>query len=230
MGIICDRRATEDIKEALKDVADKIIYTDALDTLEAPLNTHPDIQIHFLSKELAVCPPEAYDYYRKNLPNGTELIKGCSLGRTYTSHTAYNVARVGQYVVCNSAFADRNITEIYTKMGYKIINVRQGYAKCNLCIINDSAVITEDRGIAKALSEYGIDVLRIDVGGVRLKGFEYGFIGGASGNVEGKLLFSGKIENHPMFDDILNFLNKYGIIYLSLGNNSLCDYGSILEF
>ena len=230
MGIICDRCIEEEIKGALSVMTDKIIYTIPLDVLDEPLNTHPDIQIHFLSKELAVCPPELFNYYRELLPSGTELIKGRSLGRTYPSHTAYNVARVGKYVICNSTFTEPKITETYTKMGYKIINVRQGYAKCNLCPINESAVITEDRGIARALSDCGLDVLRIDAGGVRLKGFDYGFIGGASGKVGEKLLFSGKIENHPQFDDILNFLNKYGIIYLSLGNNSLCDYGSILEF
>lgn len=230
MGIIADNRITDDIRVFLEKLSDNIIFTDKINILNAPIDTHPDIQIHFVREDIAVCPPEVYGYYEERLPQGIELIKGQSLGRTYSSHTAYNVARVGNYVICNIKFTDRKIIDFYKKAGYEIINVNQGYAKCNICVLNECAVITEDKGIAKVLSEYDLDVLLIDAGGVRLEGFEYGFIGGASGKIGENIVFTGDIKLHPQFEDILKFFKKHGIIYLTAGNNSLCDYGSLLEF
>ena len=46
-------------------------------------------------------------------------------------------------------------------MGYEIINVKQGYAKCSICVVSDNAIITADKGIAKAAIQNRIDVLEI---------------------------------------------------------------------
>lgn len=65
MPIIVDNNMDEEIINALrrKFPQKKLIKSFPLTSISAPLNTHPDIQIHFLNSNTAVCAPECYDYY-----------------------------------------------------------------------------------------------------------------------------------------------------------------------
>ena len=69
------------------------------------------------------------------------------------------------------------------ELGLIRVNVSQGYAKCSTCVVGEDAIITYDRGIAKAADAAGMDVLVIEPGHVDLPGYDTGFIGGASGLV-----------------------------------------------
>ena len=162
MPIIVDNNMDEEIINALrrKFPQKKLIKSFPLTSISAPLNTHPDIQIHFLNSNTAVCAPECYDYYAQFSKNIDNLLCGTLVPEnTYPLDVAYNVARVGNYVISNIRYTEPKIIEYYQSHGYTILNTKQGYAKCNLCIADRYAVITEDANIYSVLS----DVLNIEL-------------------------------------------------------------------
>lgn len=232
MGVIVDKCADSGFFNALDAYKIKYYKSYNLDYLYKPVNTHPDMQIHFITGCLAVVAPSVYDYYRSILPDKIELHKGeKDPDGTYPGDCAYNVAKVGKKVIGNLAYTDTVIKKIYTKFGFEFINVRQGYTKCNLCVVDKNSVITEDEGLYKTLVEHGIDVLKIPSGEVELKNFDNGFIGGASGFIANKkLAFYGDISKCSYYEKIKSFINsrKVDIIYLS--QTKLKDFGSILYF
>ena len=113
-------------------------------------------------------------------------------------------------------------------MGLEIIKCRQGYVKCNVVILDDTHIITEDIGIAKSLEETEIDCLLIESGYVKLKGFSYGFIGGASGKLGETIIFNGDLSSHPDFEKIKTFIESLGLRLWYTKSYPLEDIGSII--
>lgn len=188
---------------------------------------HPDMQIHFVEDDFAVCTVELFDYYKGVLPDYIRLERGSSpLGVTYPQNCAYNVARVGDCVICNPATADAKIIEYYRSKGVNIVKVKQGYSKCNICQTGENSFLTEDVGIYKsAVEQCNLKVDYIPCGDVSLSGFEYGFIGGASGFFNGKTCFCGKVP-----PTLSKLLKSEGFDYMEISSDKLYDYGSILTF
>jgi hypothetical protein len=149
----------------------------------------------------------------------------------YPKDVYLNCVQVGKYLICNQKHTCNNVIEFAKLNNVQIIDVKQGYAKCSICVVADDAVITEDTGIAKALCERtNIDVLVIEKGHVELQGYEYGFFGGCCGLIEKNLLaFNGSIEKHPQFDKIKAFCDKHGVEIMSLSNDNLYDIGTIIR-
>lgn len=228
---IVDKKIDKNILNNLSKYGNIILTGEAPDLYE-PVNTHPDIQIHFLNNSLAVCCPELYNYYRQKLPNIIELKSGKSkVGGGYPNDAAYNAALVGKNLVCNTKYIDKIIIDYYKKIGYNIINVNQGYTKCNICPVSNNAVITEDAGIASELRKYKIDVCQINHGEVSLKNFPYGFIGGATGNIpDNKIGFFGDIKRHSNYAQIKDFISKYNKEIVCLSDCIISDFGSIIAF
>lgn len=230
MSFIIDRTMPEKMRNTLKEYSD--VYESAqVDTEDKVISTHPDLQIHFVTKNMAFCAPEVINYYREILPQNITLKAGIScVGHTYPSNCAYNVARVGNTVICNTKCTDKMILDFYKKNGNKIINVNQGYSKCNICPLSDSSFITEDKGIynsAKNANE--IRPYLISAGTVCLDGFEYGFIGGATGMFDKKLFLCGKLED-CIEEDVHKIIKNEGIEYIELSDDKLRDFGSIIVF
>lgn len=199
-------------------------------TEDEAVSTHPDLQIHFVSDNIAFCPPSTAEYYKRVLPSYVNLHIGtANPGDTYPSVCAYNIARVGKHIICNTKIADNNILKYYKENNYKIIHVNQGYTKCNVCPISDSSFFTEDRGIFDSLkNEPTLTAYLLEKGGVRLSGFDYGFIGGATGKIGDTLICCGKLEANK--EKILKILSALNMQLLELSDDSIYDYGSILSF
>lgn len=107
------------------------------------------------------------------------------------------------------------------------ISVKQRYARCSVCIVDDHSIITADHGIARRAKVNGIDVLEITPGHILLDGFNYGFIGGASFKIApDKLAFTGTLHFHPDEERILGFLRKRKIEPVYLKDMPPRDIGS----
>lgn len=110
-----------------------------------------------------------------------------------------------------------------------LINVRQGYAKCTTCIVNENAVITSDKGMAKKMTDEGLDVLSISDGFISLKGYKNGFIGGSAFKIApDKLAFTGSLKDHPDKAAIETFLLFHGVKPLYLTEKCIFDIGSAI--
>lgn len=192
------------------------------------LSTHADLQICFI-ENFAVTAPFAYDYYKEKLPEFTVVMGLTNVQGAYPNDVSYNVLTTNKKLFHNLKFTDNKILELCRDAEFSIHQINQGYTKCTVCLVAENAVITEDIGVAVALKKYGFDVLLIKSGDVILNGYKNGFLGGASGLINNnKLCFLGDITKHINYEEIYKFAEKYGVGLISLTNEILVDYGSIL--
>lgn len=148
------------------------------------------------------------------------------LDKKYPKDVLYNAAKIGKYFLC-SKFTSKDLVDKASKMGLNIVKVSQGYVKCNVLIVDDNHIITEDAGIAKALKNADINCLLIAPKEVKLEGYDYGFIGGASGKINDTIVFNGDISKHSDYAKIKAFITECGL-NIKYFNYPLSDIGSIL--
>ncbi len=205
-----------------------VLYGTESKNVQQGIKYHTDLQLAHAGNNTYVCAPECFDYY-ENIFKKTnlKLYKGeTELGYTYPDDCAYNVATLKNYAIGNFDVCDGVLKRLLVENSYKLINVKQAYAKCSICIVGDNALITSDEGINKALLHTKIDVLKIDVGDIKLAGFNYGFIGGCSGYTDENIYFCGDITCHRDWLKIKAFCKKHNkeILY---SKNYLEDVGTI---
>ena len=229
--VIVDCRADNRTIYSLENAGFAVIPTIKMECLYDAIATHADIQIHYLGNNRFICVPEAFEHYKKQLPCGVELICGSkTLSGKYPHDIAYNAAALKDYVICNSIYTATEILSEYKSMSKEILSVRQGYSKCNICVVNGGAIITSDTGIAKIVGEHGIDVLEIESGHIKLRNLNYGFIGGATGLVkENVLAVNGDINTHPDAERIKEFCKKHNVQLFPLKDGILEDIGTIIS-
>ncbi len=153
-----------------------------------------------------------------------ELIKS-----PYPGDVRFNVSFIKNKLICNKKHISSNITDLAERNNIQIIDVKQGYARCSICIVNENAIITDDSKIACLLKKYQIDVLEISKGAIRLSEKHYGFIGGASGKIsENEIYFSGNLSMHPDYKSIIDFLSLHNVQALFNKNRPLRDFGGFI--
>lgn len=148
----------------------------------------------------------------------------------YPNDCFLNAVCIGNDFICRKKSIYPQALDFAEKNNMNIIDVSQGYVKCNICVVSEEekAIITEDAGICETLSCNGYDVLKLNAHCVSLKPYEYGFIGGASGLIDGKLCFTGNICGHAEYTRIRDFCKKHSVELVSLSGEALYDYGSII--
>lgn len=238
---IIDSRMSFSLKNALQKHFE-LLEVPVNERFDEPIQAHPDLFVFPFPNGILV-EKHLYDHWKKSgkhmffLGNGSfETIPiPLSTGEfyRYPNDCSLNFALCGPYLIGNFEHIHTSLEEAVARYAWQKVTVRQGYAKCNICVVSDGALITEDRGIAAVCSKVGIDVLCLETHGVRLQGYEYGFIGGASGTVchiDGKkcILFAGDITAHPEYQRIERFCSDYGVRPVSLCDEPLIDFGSIL--
>ena len=223
-GVIIDSCADNETIENLKKLGIEPVLSYCSQNLHPAICSHPDMTIVHLGKDRFICAPDAYDYYKSALPEA-EIIRGAvNIKPEYPHDVTYNVTLLGGFTFMNT------VTEqIKVFGGGKIINVRQGYTKCSICIVSENAIITADAGIASAARENNIDTLLISAGNIELPGMNYGFIGGASGLIApDTLAVNGDITTHPDGETITRFCADRGVKITPLRKGAIRDIGSIL--
>lgn len=144
--------------------------------------------------------------------------------KNYPADCNLNVCIVNDAVFCRA-----DIAEPAAVRGRKILNVRQGYAKCSICVVDGTHIISDDAGIYKTAKSAGIDCLLIRKGFIELDGFEYGFIGGCTGKLAPNMLaFTGSLKKHPDEKKIIAYLRECGVEPVFLTDEPCFDAGSLL--
>lgn len=198
------------------------------DILYNAVCSHADMQMFYAGNNTVYCEDTIEDIISENL-SSSNICSGKRIAGKYPGDIAYNAAMVGEYLICNKPYTAKEIISDAINRGIEIIPVRQGYAKCNICIIAENAIITSDEGIARTLQKYPIDVLLVDDSSVRLKNFNHGFLGGASGKIApDKLAVNGNIKLHSFCDEIVDFARRYSVEVISLNEYPIEDIGSII--
>ncbi|MGE5329634.1 MAG: DUF6873 family GME fold protein [Deltaproteobacteria bacterium] len=219
------------ILEKLSSLGISLILTEKCTSVQESISYHPDIQLHPLgSNKIAVCPESFKTFSKKLLPYGFKIICGTNpLRSNYPDDIAYNVARIGKICFHNFKYTAPIIRSYFEDNRLVMLNVKQGYSKCSIAILNKSAIITSDKGIHETAFKYGIDSLLISPGNITLKDQSYGFIGGCTGLLSPDILaVTGSLENHPDCKKIINHAKKYSIEILPLSKDIPIDVGSLI--
>jgi hypothetical protein len=149
------------------------------------------------------------------------------VGKTYPEDCIYNAACTGKHFIHNTKITNPLLLNTAQKLNINVINVNQGYAKCNCVVVDEHSIITSDSGIARKCKGV-LDCLLISPGNVLLKGFRYGFLGGSSGRIEDEIIFNGDIYSHPDHISIINFIEHRHLHVSYIPDYPLTDIGSIL--
>ena len=147
----------------------------------------------------------------------------------YPYDAGLNVCQIGNTLIYNS----RTICEVLNKelesTATNRIDVRQGYTKCAVCIVNENSIITQDKAIHSKATSNGIESLLVSDGIAGLEGFDCGFIGGASFKINShQIAFTGTIECSQEKNAIESFLADRGIEAVYLTERKLFDIGSAI--
>ncbi len=198
--------------------------------LQNATKNHADILIHPLGgKEILIAAGEPA-LEQAFLKHGFHAIKIQShLFTPYPNDVKLNAARLGKHLIANPKTIAPELTEFCLQEKIEIIPVRQGYAKCSSAIVDEHSIITSDMGIAKAVKKKNIDALLIRPGYIFLEGYDYGFIGGTCGKIgKYQIAFAGRIQDHPDYPLIRDFLAARKIEPIVLTNCPLTDIGGII--
>ncbi|MCX7748294.1 MAG: hypothetical protein N2645_15630 [Clostridia bacterium] len=229
---IVDGRISEEIEENLKASGIQLVKTLKYPGLYEAISYHPDIMVHHVANNSIVYAPGTPDGFLKPLSEkGFKMIKGETvLLFRYPNNIAYNVARVGNFAIHNLKYTDPVLLSELSKAGVELIHVKQGYSKCSVSIIDENTIITGDKGIAKAVSQKGIEVLLIDgEENIVLPGLKNGFIGGSTGLIDRKKwAVTGQINTLRSSKKITEFLGRKNIEIVQLSGGEVIDVGSIL--
>lgn len=227
---IIDYRTDMEIIKNLQELNIKVVYTKENRYLDVPINGHPDMVIFKYNNSTIIVPPSEYEYYCKELMGcNINIIKGVKyLQAKYPDNIPYNAVRINNCILHKLDYTDHNIIKLAKENHLKLIDVKQGYTKCSILNMQNNGLITADANIYNKLTNNGFDTLLIKPGFVDLEGYNYGFIGGASGFIDNTIYLTGNIENHPNKSEIKEFILKKNIKLIFLSKKKIYDYGTII--
>jgi hypothetical protein len=198
-------------------------------TLPSPIASHTDMLLFALKDRIFVS--EKYlseaGISFPDLKNKITVIKETQ-GDCYPSDALLNGLVIGNRLFCKRESFSNEAREYAKECGLEIIFVRQGYPACTVLKVSDSAAITADPGMKRALEKEGISVLNIENGSILLFPYEYGFIGGAAGVFGDTVYFLGNLSSHPQYENIIRFITDNKMKVISLSDEPLADLGGIL--
>ncbi len=222
--LIVDKNISKYTISFLESLDYSLIFSIELCDVKNSTSTHPDMQFVKIGDKKAIVASQSLNYYKSQLTD-FEFVAVENIKSPYPDDTTLNFALVGNNVVCTKYQYNR-IKEL---QNYDCIFVKQGYTKCSICVLNDSTIITGDRGIAKSLENSNIKAYYLPCDQIKLDGYDNGFWGGASGLIEkNKLFFNGNIKNLSCYDELVSILEQEKIEPVYQTNSEVYDNGSII--
>jgi len=219
--------ASKEIKKKLANLDFEPLGIPRCNLVDDPISYHPDIQI-FIHKNKIFCHPNIPgNFLNKLKKNNDIIICKTKLNNKYPGDIPYNIACTGKFAFHKTEITDNFIAEYLFSQNIKLINIRQGYSKCSTLVIDNERIITADSSIHRAAELNNIKSLLIARGFIDLPGYKYGFIGGATGTFGNKIFFSGKIDHHPDYRRIMNWIYTSNKMVIYLSNERAIDLGTI---
>lgn len=228
--VFLSEESKEPLKEYLRNKGFDIIEIKNTGRVYEAISSHPDIYVCKIKEDIVI-EENQYNLIKDQLKNEEEKyhIGKSGLWEKYPGTIKYNAVALGPYFIHHIKNTDEKVLEIAMKNDMLMVDVKQGYTKCNCVLVDDHSIITSDVGIAKTLRDKGIDVLLISKGQVKLSGFEYGFLGGASGKIGNEIVFNGNLKEHKDFLPIKEFIEERQVKIKYFEEYPLEDIGSIIE-
>lgn len=218
--VIIGEKYAEKLQKPLENRGIECVLLPINQNIEWQINSHADISVIHIKDNIFVCEPTIKVDFDVNLGQ-TVLKKG------YPNNVAYNGLLIGNDFFHKLDKTDPEILKNLEKVN--LHNVKQGFARCSTLVLGEKLAITADKGMFYALLEAEIETLLIEQGHIELDGYDYGFIGGSGFLVDEKTVcFTGKIQHHPDYSKIVEFITKNGMQIDYLTDEKIFDVGSIL--
>ncbi|MDL2247722.1 hypothetical protein LJC05_03215 [Bacteroides sp. OttesenSCG-928-J23] len=196
--------------------------------LPPPVSCHADMLLHHLG-EGGVVLAEGMDRAAAAMVFSGFLVTTAPLQAEYPGDIALNCFVLKKYLFCEQENTAESLLNYYQLNGAEVVPIRQGYAKCSVCIVDEESAITADMGLAAAMEQRGIQVLRVCQGHIQLPGYPFGFIGGCAAKLDkNQLAFFGELSTHPDALIIRQFCLERGVAPVSLCAGPLTDIGGAI--
>ncbi len=220
------------LKKLFEDLSIKVVKAIKNSFLDTSVSCHADILGNYVGKSTFLVDKNQDELcnFIKNNNGKTVIIE--NVKSPYPNDCLLNFADIGDYIICNKSILTEKIAEFLPQK--EIIDVKQGYSKCSVCICKRNTIITDDisiyNSIYNAVSQYdNIKSLLVEKGSVSIGKYDYGFIGGCCGLIDKNLLlFNGDLSTHTDFDKIKDFLYYNEVNYIDIKGMPLTDIGSII--
>ena len=204
------------LAERIREAGYDVRFVETAGIVSEPLSNHPDMFMCRLG-------------FSDEAPVVSCFTEGSAVpGSSYPEDIAYNAACTGRFFIHKLSNTAPALLAAAEEAGMRLVDVRQGYSKCSTVILDETSIITYDRGIAVKCRAEGMDVLEVRPGHVLLPGYDTGFIGGASGRVGSTVYFNGDLRAHPDFKAITDFIETRGLKAVWFAGWPLTDIGSII--
>lgn len=221
------------VVQKLNDMGYYTITSRSNPLLDAPVSSHADCLMFSADYNTYIIEKSNYNSIVNFFTKGGESLKLIKaeedIYSPYPFDVRLNAKCFGKNIICNTSVVSNTIKKFAEINGYNLLHCNQGYVACSTVKLSDNAAITDDESVYNVLQSIGIDCIKVSKGSVRLKGFDYGFIGGCCGMIESNLIaFAGTLETHTDSNLIKSFLIKNSIEYINLADGELTDIGGII--
>lgn len=206
----------------------KVVKTRENDNLLEGLKSHPDMLLHPLPNGDIICDRDNISYYKSIFGDRNVFGTYKSLAKNYPEDVMLNCVTYDKYFIHNIKYTDKLVLDYYKQNRYELINVKQGYTKCSILVANDF-LVTSDDGIYNNLKDI-VPIYKIAPKQIKLKNFDYGFIGGASGSIGKELFITGDLSQHTSNKYLNEIAKEHGYNIRILCDSLIEDLGSILFF
>lgn len=227
--IIIDNRMRDFEKFKLKSLDKNLYEINKCEKLYPEISSHVDIHCCKIGDQLIVS---------NHILNIQNCIYGESnLSSTYPNDIAYNLCIIGKNAIHNFKYTDKKILELLDIKNYNKINIKQGYSKCSIAVIDSNSAIVTDSKIANILSKNNIDVLLLDKAIEKnihlLNNNNYstmtGFIGGCISRIDDYIFVSGDLSKIDVDNKIRTFISNKGLSLIDFPGEDIIDYGGIIK-
>lgn len=196
--------------------------------LEGAVATHPDMSLFKFDEETLIASRESFEYYNEIFKATKIKIINANENplEKYPGDVKFNALRVGERLICKKDVCAKCIIKRFDED--KIINSSQGYVKCSVIDIGSEYFVTDDKYLQKIINGLGHKSILLDKGFVKIKDYDYGFIGGASGYARDKIFLTGLIKdeaNRCRLEEFAREINKE-LIYLT--EYDIFDVGTLM--
>ena len=216
------------LKKAFDNLSIKVINVNENKLLDIPVCKHADMLGNYIGESIFLIDKNQIELCRFIEDNNGKSVILENIQSPYPNDCLLNFADIGDYVICNKSIMPKKIENYLLEK--PVIDVKQGYSKCSICICKQNTIITDDISVYNAVLKHdNINSLLVEKGSVAINKYSYGFIGGCCGLIaKDTLLFNGDISTHTDFDKIENFLYDNGVKYIDIKGKKLTDIGSII--
>ncbi len=228
MIAIVDKAYYDILRDKLSEFNIKAFPSFESKILKGAVATHPDMSLFKYDEETLIASHESFEYYN-------EIFKATKINvinanedplEKYPGDVKFNALRVGERLICKKDVCAEAIMNSFDEG--KTINSSQGYVKCSVIDIGSEYFVTDDKYLQKIINGLGHKSILLDKGLVKIKDYDYGFIGGASGYARDKIFLTGFIKdetNRFRLEEFAREINKE-LIYLT--EYDIFDVGTLM--